>query len=77
MSKQWIYASTVSGNYRIGTFPISFSSVPRCFITIPGEPNDTGIYNPIWNDGQTTATKVQVNMHQSTGASPMVLAIGR
>lgn len=74
---QWIYASTVSGNYRIGTFPISFSSVPRCFITIPGEPNDTGTYNPIWNDRQTTATKVQVNMHQSTGASPMVLAIGR
>ncbi|WP_420813299.1 hypothetical protein [Megasphaera elsdenii] len=56
---------------------MAFNRVYRCFITVVGEAADSNPYNPVWNDKETTATTVQVNMHDVNNASPVVLAIGK
>lgn len=77
MLEQWLYASTRNGIYRTASFPIAFNTVYRCFITVVGAAADSNPYNPVWNDKETTATTVQVNMHDADNASPVVLAIGK
>lgn len=76
---QWVYANTPNGKYRTGTFPISFSQRPlACFACMVGYSYDANQYNVIYNDNQTTKTKVQIYVGQDgdTG-SPLVLAIGK
>ena len=76
---QWVYANTPNGKYRTGTFPISFLQRPlACFACMVGYSYDANQYNVIYNDNQTTKTKVQIYVGQDgdTG-SPLVLAIGK